>query len=106
MVCHEFIVQWIFNCLTDVSCSHKKNVIDFLDQLSSFYENNFLPMSSEASGSTPTFIDKVAEIAVANGLSSKTYSTALSDFSAENLRKHFNKVYGFASDLCNLLKIK
>ncbi|XP_024024438.1 UDP-glucose:glycoprotein glucosyltransferase isoform X2 [Morus notabilis] len=78
--------------ITTSSFSHKKNVIDFLDQLSSFYENNFLPMSSEASGSTPTFIDKVAEIAVANGLSSKTYITALSDFSAENLRKHYNKV--------------
>lgn len=64
-----------------------------MDQLCSFYEQNFLPMSSEATGSTQTFIEKVCEIADANGLPSKTYNTALSAFSAENLRTHYNKVY-------------
>lgn len=50
-------------------------------------------MSSEATGSAQTFIEKVCEIADANGLPSKTYNTALSAFSAENLRTHYNKVY-------------
>lgn len=82
--------------ITTSSYSHKKNVLDFLDQLCSFYEQNFLPMSSEATRSTQTFIEKVSEIADANGLPSKTYHTALSDFSAENLRTHYNKVTQFS----------
>ncbi|PON86639.1 UDP-glucose:Glycoprotein Glucosyltransferase [Trema orientale] len=78
--------------ITASSYSHKIKVLDFLDQLRSFYEHKYQPLSSGALGSTQAFIDKVCELAEANGLSPKTYHAALSDFSAENLRQHFNKV--------------
>ncbi|TQD80729.1 hypothetical protein C1H46_033699 [Malus baccata] len=45
--------------------------------------------------STQEFIDKVCELAEANGLSSKAYRFSLSEFSDEKLRKSMNKVSQF-----------
>lgn len=42
--------------------------------------------------STQSFIDKVIELAGANGLPSKGVESSLSAFSAESLRNHLNKV--------------
>ena len=69
-------------------------MLDFLDQLCLFYEQQHPSISSKAAGSTQAFIDKVSELAEANGLSPKTYRNALSDDSAKGLRKQLNKVYG------------
>lgn len=74
------------------SCSHKKTVLHFLEQLCSFYENNYLLESSKPVESSQAFIDKVCEFAEANELSSKTYRAALSDFSADKLKEQLNKV--------------
>lgn len=81
--------------ITASSYSHKKNVLDFLDQMCSFYEHNYLLASSKGAESTQEFIDKVCELAEANGLSSKAYRFSLSEFSDEKLRKSMNKVSQF-----------
>lgn len=75
-----------------ISCSHKKKVLHFLEQLCSFYENNYLLESSKPVESSQAFIDKVCEFAEANELSSKTYRAALSDFSADKSREQLIKV--------------
>lgn len=82
----------ILKCLL---CSHKKDVLHFLDQVCSFFEHNHMLAPSEAAESTRVFIDKVCELAETNGLSSKAYKSALSDFSADKLRKHLNKVFHY-----------
>ena len=75
-----------------VSCSHKKKVLDFLDQLCSFYEHRFI-LASPTSESTQAFIDKICEFAEANGLTSKAYRSSLPEYSAGEVRKHLNEVY-------------
>lgn len=80
----------ILKCLL---CSYKKDVLHFLEQVCSFFELNHMLAPSEAAESTRVFIDKVCELAETNGLSSRAYKSALSDFSADKLRKHLNKVF-------------
>jgi UDP-glucose:glycoprotein glucosyltransferase len=66
--------SFIFNvyaCFFMVSCSHKKNALDFLDKLCSFYEQNYFFASPTAAENTQAFLDKVYELAEANGLPSK-----------------------------------
>lgn len=67
-------------------------MLHFLDQVCSFFEQNHMLAPSEGAEITQAFIDKVSELAEKNGLSSKAYKSALSDFSAEELRKRLNKV--------------
>lgn len=50
-------------------------------------------MSSKAAENSQEFIDKVCEFAEANGLPSKAFRAALTDFSADKLREQLNKVY-------------
>lgn len=80
----------MFECLH--LCSHKKNVLDFLDQLCSFYDQNYILTSAVVADSSQSFINKVCELAEANGLPSKGYRSALLEFSAEEVRKHLTKV--------------
>lgn len=75
------------------SCSHKRKVLDFLDQMCAFYEHEYMLASSVVSEGNQAFIDKVCDLADANGLSSKGLRTALSEFSVDELRGHLNKVY-------------
>lgn len=76
-----------------VLCSHKNNVLDFLDQLCLLYKQKyFLAPAVEVEG-TQTFIDKVCELAEANGLPSEGYRSALLKFSADEVRRHLNKVF-------------
>ncbi|KAL6178989.1 hypothetical protein ACLB2K_050505 [Fragaria x ananassa] len=75
--------------------SHKKDVLHFLDQVCSLFEQNHMLAPSEGAEITQAFIDKVSELAEKNGLSSKAYKSALSDFSAKELRKRLNKVAQF-----------
>ncbi|KAK8714348.1 hypothetical protein V6N13_149541 [Hibiscus sabdariffa] len=81
--------------ITAASYSHKKKVLRFLDQVSSFYEHNYILRSPAAADSAQAFITKVYELAEANELSSKAYKSSLSKASNLNLREHLNKVSQF-----------
>ncbi|KAK8469111.1 hypothetical protein PHAVU_006G215600 [Phaseolus vulgaris] len=78
--------------ITSSSYSHKKNVLDFLDQLCLLYQQKYFPTSAVEVEGTQTFIDKVCELAEANGLPSEGYRPALLKFSADEVRRHLNKV--------------
>ncbi|KAL0357165.1 UNVERIFIED_CONTAM: UDP-glucose:glycoprotein glucosyltransferase [Sesamum calycinum] len=80
--------------ITASSYSHKKGVLQFLDQLCSFYEQEYI-LASGVAESYQALMDKIFEIADANGLPSKGYETSLSGFSAEILRSYLNKVTQF-----------
>ncbi|KAL0422276.1 UNVERIFIED_CONTAM: UDP-glucose:glycoprotein glucosyltransferase [Sesamum latifolium] len=80
--------------ITASTYSHKKGVLQFLDQLCSFYEQEYI-LASGVSESYQALMDKIFEIADANGLPSKGYETRLSGFSAEILRSYLNKVTQF-----------
>ncbi|XP_047173369.1 UDP-glucose:glycoprotein glucosyltransferase [Vigna umbellata] len=78
--------------ITSSSYSHKNNVLDFLDQLCLLYKQKyFLEPAVEVEG-PQKFIDKVCELAEANGLPSESYRSALLKFSADEVRRHLNKV--------------
>ncbi|CAL5418620.1 unnamed protein product [Camellia sinensis] len=51
--------------------SHKAKVLDFLDQLYAFYEQQYVHASSVVTENNEAFIDKVCDLADANALSSK-----------------------------------
>ncbi|KAL2460508.1 UDP-glucose:glycoprotein glucosyltransferase [Abeliophyllum distichum] len=80
--------------ITASSYSHKKGVLRFLDQFCSFYEREYM-LASGVTASTQELIDKVFELADANGLPSKGYESALSGFSTSKLKTHLNKVTQF-----------
>ncbi|KAL0384582.1 UNVERIFIED_CONTAM: UDP-glucose:glycoprotein glucosyltransferase [Sesamum radiatum] len=80
--------------ITASTYSHKKGVLEFLDQLCSFYEQEYI-LASGVAESYQALMDKIFEIADANGLPSKGYETSLSGFSAEILRSYLNKVTQF-----------
>ncbi|KAK6156984.1 hypothetical protein DH2020_011232 [Rehmannia glutinosa] len=80
--------------ITASSYSHKKGVLQFLDQLCSFYEQEYI-LASGVTESCEALIDKVVQLADANGLPSKGFESALSGFSAENLKRYLNKVTQF-----------
>ncbi|CAL5438882.1 unnamed protein product [Camellia sinensis] len=77
------------------SYSHKAKVLDFLDQLCAFYEQEYVHASSVVAESNQAFIDKVCDLADANALSSKRLRTALSEFSVDELKGRLNKVGQF-----------
>ncbi|KAL2342225.1 hypothetical protein Fmac_010165 [Flemingia macrophylla] len=81
--------------ITSSSYSHKKNVLDFLDQLCSLYQQKYFHKSAVEIDSTQAFIDNVCELAEANGLPSEGYKSALSEFSTEEVRRHLSKVGNF-----------
>ncbi|XVE66939.1 hypothetical protein DITRI_Ditri08aG0119800 [Diplodiscus trichospermus] len=78
--------------ITAASYSHKKKVLEFLDQLCSFYEHNYVRRSPTAAESTQAFIDKVYELAEANEMPSKAYKSSLPEASVPKLREHLNKM--------------
>lgn len=69
-------------------------MLQFVDQLCSFYEKEYL-LSSGITESSQAFIDKVLQLADANGLPSKGYESACSGFSSETFRGYLNKVCSF-----------
>nr|KYP63179.1 UDP-glucose:glycoprotein glucosyltransferase 1 [Cajanus cajan] len=81
--------------ITSSSYSHKKNVLDFLDQLCSLYQQKYFHKSAVEVDSTQAFIDKVCELAEANGLPSEGYRSALPEFSTGEVRRHLSKVGNF-----------
>lgn len=82
--------------LSYLPCSHRKGVLQFIDQLCSFYEKEYM-LSSGVTESYQALIDKVLLLADANGLPSKGYESACSGFSAENFRGYLNKVCSSSS---------
>ncbi|MBA0591745.1 hypothetical protein Gorai_008747, partial [Gossypium raimondii] len=81
--------------ITAASYSHKKKVLDFLDQLCSFYEHKYILRSTTAAESNQEFVDKVYELAEANELFSKPYKSSLPEASDLKLRERLNKVSRF-----------
>ncbi|KAJ9158912.1 hypothetical protein P3X46_024455 [Hevea brasiliensis] len=80
--------------ITVSSYSHKKNVLNFLEHLCSFYEQNYIFASSIAAESV-AFTNKVYELAESNELSLKAYKSDLPEFSIDIMRKRLNKVVQF-----------
>lgn len=68
-----------------------------MDQLCSFYEQEYI-LASGVTESYQALLDKVLQLADANGLSRKGYESTLSGFSAENMRSYLNKVRSSFSD--------
>ncbi|XP_027357768.1 UDP-glucose:glycoprotein glucosyltransferase isoform X2 [Abrus precatorius] len=81
--------------ITLSSYSHKKNVLAFLDQLCSLYQQKYFLKLAVEVDSTKAFIDKVCELAEVNGLPSEGYRSALVEFSADEVRRHLSKVEKF-----------
>lgn len=71
-----------------------------MDHLCSFYEQEYI-LASGVTESYQALIDKVLQLADANGLPSKGYESALSGFSAENLRSYLIKVCSSSSVFCS-----
>lgn len=83
------VLYRLYECI--VLCSHK-DTLNFLDQLCSLYQHNYILTSAVEVGSTQTFIDKVCELAEANGLPSDGYRSSLSEFSADEVKRHLSEV--------------
>ncbi|KAJ1419971.1 UDP-glucose:Glycoprotein Glucosyltransferase [Sesbania bispinosa] len=81
--------------ITTSSYSHKKNVLDFLDQLCSLYQKKYILTSAVEGNSTQAFIDEVCKLAEANGLPSEGYRSALLDVYADEVRRQLSKVEKF-----------
>lgn len=81
--------------ITASSYSHKKKVLNFLDQFISFYEHYYMLGSSVNAQGNEALLEKVSELVEANGLPSKGYTSALSEFSFDKCRSHLNKVGQF-----------
>lgn len=67
-------------------------MLEFLDQLCSFYEREYMNLPSLVTENNQAFIDKVFEMANAKGLPSKGYESALSGFSDDNIKTYLSKV--------------
>ncbi|KAJ4966264.1 hypothetical protein NE237_018113 [Protea cynaroides] len=80
---------------TASSFSHKQSVLEFLDQLCSFYEKQYILGSSFDAESAVIFIEKVCELAEKIGLPAEEYRTALSDLSTDRVKHHLAKVSHF-----------
>ncbi|KAJ0710636.1 putative UDP-glucose:Glycoprotein Glucosyltransferase [Helianthus annuus] len=74
------------------SYSHKKQVLNFLDQLCTFYGNEYMLESSQNS---QALLDKISQLADANGIQSKGFMSALSEFSVAKFTTHMKKVGQF-----------
>ncbi|XP_012568016.1 UDP-glucose:glycoprotein glucosyltransferase [Cicer arietinum] len=83
--------------VTTSSYSHKKNALDFLDQVCSLYQQKYILTSAVKADDIQAFIAKVCELAEANGLPSEGYRSSLSEFSADDVRRHLSEVEKFLS---------
>lgn len=81
--------------ITTSSYSHKKNALDFLDQLSSVYQQRYILTPAVEVDGTQAFIDEVCKLAESNGLPSEGYRSSLSEFSADEVRRHLSEVEKF-----------
>ncbi|CAI9304355.1 unnamed protein product [Lactuca saligna] len=81
--------------VTSSSYSHKKKVLNFLDHLCSYYES---------SQESQEFLDKISELADANGIQSKGFKSAISEFSVDRFTRHLKKVGRFLNGQLGLEK--
>uniref|UniRef100_A0A1D1XJM9 UDP-glucose:glycoprotein glucosyltransferase n=2 Tax=Anthurium amnicola TaxID=1678845 RepID=A0A1D1XJM9_9ARAE len=91
---HALHIAEVFR-ITALSFSHKEKVLDFLDQLFSFYGSIHTLSSSLDSRDLKSFDEKVLDLAWTNGLPSEDYKVALSELSLDTLKNHFSKVQNF-----------
>nr|XP_043627577.1 UDP-glucose:glycoprotein glucosyltransferase [Erigeron canadensis] len=84
---NSFIFMKTFEITVSSYC-HKKKVLTFLDQICSLY-------GSQDSQSSQALLDKISELADANGINSKGLMSALSEFSIAKFRSHLKKVGQF-----------
>ncbi|KAK6915977.1 UGGT, thioredoxin-like domain 1 [Dillenia turbinata] len=80
--------------ITVSSYSHKKNVLDFLDQLLSFYERQYFS-SSWVGESSQALVDKVLELVSFNSLPLESYKSAIAEDGDDKLKNYLNKVAYF-----------
>ncbi|KAK6945622.1 Glucosyltransferase 24, catalytic domain [Dillenia turbinata] len=77
------------------SYSHKKNVLDFLDQLCSFYEHEYFSSSSVVGKSSQALVDKVLELVAFNSLPLESYKSVLAGDGDDKLKNYLDKVANF-----------
>ncbi|XP_039137617.1 UDP-glucose:glycoprotein glucosyltransferase [Dioscorea cayenensis subsp. rotundata] len=75
--------------------SHKDKVLEFLDQVCSFYEGQYVSSPFWDSNSLKLFAEKVSELAEANALPSEDYKTIISGISEDAVRLQMEKVSSF-----------
>ncbi|KAH9602156.1 hypothetical protein KSS87_023287 [Heliosperma pusillum] len=75
--------------------SHKREVLKFLDQLCSLYEQDLMQESSLQIDSMEAFIKKVIDLVDQTSLPSNTYRSLLKEYSVDDLQSHLNKVAMF-----------
>ncbi|KAL9229315.1 hypothetical protein vseg_004797 [Gypsophila vaccaria] len=78
--------------ITTSSYSHKKEVLNFLDQLCSLYEQDLMRKTSLEIDSVKAFIKSVVDLADETSLPSNNYRSLLTEFSVDDLQSHLNKV--------------
>lgn len=66
--------------------------MDFLDELCSLYESQYMTSSLLDSKSLHTFTEQVCKLAGANDLPSDDYGALLSSFSVDMIKKQMDKV--------------
>ncbi|CAL9044711.1 unnamed protein product [Musa banksii] len=75
--------------------SDKERVLDFLEELCSFYEDQFMTASLLDYDNFSIFTDRVCELAAKFGLPSDYYNSTFSSFSVDVINKQMEKVSGF-----------
>ncbi|URE03054.1 udp-glucose glycoprotein [Musa troglodytarum] len=75
--------------------SYKEQVLDFLEELCSFYEDQFMTASLLDYDNFSIFTDRVCELAAKFGLPSDYYNSTFSSFSVDVINKQMEKVSGF-----------
>ncbi|CAL5185133.1 unnamed protein product [Lathyrus oleraceus] len=83
--------------ITTSSYSHKKNALNFLDQVSSVYQQKYILTSLVGVDGTQAFIDEICKLAESNGLPSESFRSSLSEFSADEVRSHLSEAEKFLS---------
>ncbi|WOL04288.1 UDP-glucose:glycoprotein glucosyltransferase [Canna indica] len=82
--------------------NYKEKVLDFLEELCSFYEDNYMAVSMLDSEKSSMFYDKVHELAGKFGFAFDHYNATLSSFSADVTKKQIEKVTGFLYETVGL----
>uniref|UniRef100_A0A2P2MAC6 Uncharacterized protein MANES_10G121900 n=1 Tax=Rhizophora mucronata TaxID=61149 RepID=A0A2P2MAC6_RHIMU len=90
---HALLFVKVFQ-ITASSYSHKNTVLNFLDNLCSFYEGKYILGSSVEAESIQVFLDKVYELIDANKLPLEAYKSTL-EISPDEMRKNLKKVAQF-----------
>lgn len=81
--------------LTMSSYGHKEEVLNFLDQLCSLYEYDYMKKSSLQTEIMKAFVEKVSDLADKHKLPSKSYQSLMVESSAVDLQNYLNKVMLF-----------